>query len=68
MVVTCYESIEDSDIPASSPIISEQDEGFAFEDGACCENSMQGSVCCIIMLNEAVAIRLVIHRCLFDFI
>ena len=51
---TCYESIDDS---TTNYTITEDDENFSLDDGACCEDSQSQAVCCIVTLNEALALK-----------
>jgi len=53
---SCYESIDSTGLYNS--VVSEDDDDFVFEDGACCEDKTSlGPVCCILQLNEAVALK-----------
>ena len=51
---TCYESIDNS---TDNYTITQSDSNFYFDDGACCEDNQKKAFCCIIELNEAMALK-----------
>ncbi len=51
---TCYESIDNS---TDNYTITETDGNFYIDDGACCEDDQRKPFCCIIELNEAMALK-----------
>ncbi len=50
---TCYESIDNN----TDANISEEDDDFSIDDGACCEDSQRSAICCIVTLNKALALK-----------
>ncbi len=52
---TCYESIDTNGM--YNDTISEDDDDFVFEDGACCEDGSSNPVCCIVQLNKSFVLR-----------